>query len=138
MNMRVGETVSSTNVYNYIYSLHTNVEDFEDGDITERIYQFSTYVMKEIYLTDISFDEFYFDEDVVDEYEEELNKKGSYPPIVLGYHYNKWEIIDGTHRSQAIYNKNGQDENIKVRALVPISQIKENRIFSYSQFKLIK
>ena len=48
-------------------------------------------------------DEYQLDEDDVEEYIEMFKKKGFYPPIVLGKKsYGYYNIIDGTHRANAL------------------------------------
>lgn len=82
-----GKKMSADDVFSYVKSIHPRHEDFEDGDLQERIYRYKSYVAKTVNIDDI--DSPYYS-DIEDE---KLPKK--YNPIVLTHDLI---IIDGTHR----------------------------------------
>ncbi len=103
-DVHVGEIYPESDIYSYIQKLHRNVEDFYDGNISERIEEFSKYIVADILIDKINMDEYQLDDDYVEEYVKLFKKSGTYPPIVLGYYDNNWgyDIIDGTHRANAL------------------------------------
>jgi len=119
-SIKIGDIKDDYNVLMYVQDIHSNSEDFEEGDLAERISEFSSYIVKEIPIKDIDINEFYIDEDVVEEYEEEYKIHRSYPIIVLGEKWNStWGIIDGTHRVNALNNLGLET----VICFVPVSQL---------------
>ncbi len=113
----IGDILSESHIYDYAQRLHRNEEDFIDGDISERIGEYSKYKLELVNISDINIDEWEIDEDKVLEYEEEYKNRQDYPPIVIGdkdniscmvYKNGKYvyqhTIIDGTHRVNALYN----------------------------------
>lgn len=72
-----------------------------EGDLGDRIEEYSEYVLKEIDIKEIDIEEFILDEDLIEEYEEKYSKSKKYPPIVLDSDYR---IIDGSHRFNVLYN----------------------------------
>jgi hypothetical protein len=104
-NISVGDIYSESDIYPYIQKLHRNEDDFYDGDISDRIENFSKYQVAEIPINSINMDEYSLDDDYVEEYMGKYKEMGGkYPPIVLGYYDSRWgyDIIDGTHRANAL------------------------------------
>ena len=103
-NVNIGDVYEESDIYQYIQKLHYKRDyDFWEGDLGERIEKYSYYVVKEIPIEDIEMDEYQLDEDDVEEYIEMCKEKGFYPPIVLGKKsYGYYNIIDGTHRANAL------------------------------------
>lgn len=94
---QVGETVPECDVYMLTKSVHSNVDDFDEGDIGERIEEFEFYVLKDVPLSEIEEPRYYVDEERVDEYLE-MNPETA-PPIVLSYYSDgSYLTIDGGHR----------------------------------------
>jgi len=76
---------------------------FWEGDLGDRIEKYPYYIVKEIPIENIGMDEYQLDEVDMNEYIDMFNEKGSYPPIVLGKKtYSYYNIIDGTHRANAL------------------------------------
>jgi hypothetical protein len=102
--IKIGDVYSESDIYPYIQKLHRNEEDFYEGDIGERIERFPNYVVAKVPINKINMDEYYIDDDYVNEYVDKFKETKSYPPIVLGYYDNNWgyDIIDGTHRANAL------------------------------------
>jgi len=102
--IEIGDVYSESDIYPYIQKLHRNEEDFYEGDIGERIERFPNYIVAKVPINKINMDEYYIDDDYVDEYVDKFKKTKSYPPIVLGYYDNNWgyNIIDGTHRANVL------------------------------------
>jgi hypothetical protein len=101
---QLGDIVDESEVYKYVQKIHNNYDDFIDGDIGERIERFPKYRLSLVDIDKINTDEYYLDEDMVDEYVEKYKKTETYPPIVLGYYDSRWGygIIDGNHRANAL------------------------------------
>lgn len=98
-NVNIGDTYHEHDIYSYSQKMHHTYDDFIDGDLGERIEQYSEYVVKSISIYEIEIDEFMIDEGLVDEYKEEFQRLNTYPPIILNSDYS---IIDGTHRVNAL------------------------------------
>jgi len=109
-NVNIGDLYDESDIYIYCQKLHKNEEDFlgeenDGGDLGERIEKFIKYEVAEISIDKIETDEYYLDDDIVDEYIDKYNEIKTYPPIVLGYYgygYGKYDIIDGNHRANAL------------------------------------
>jgi hypothetical protein len=103
-DLKVGSMYSESDIYPYIQKIHRNVEDFHDGDISDRIERFQKYIVADIPIDKINMDEYQLDDEYLNDYIEMYKKSGKYPPIVLGYYDNRWgyDIIDGTHRANAL------------------------------------
>ena len=103
MTSDVGDIIPESDVYQYVQKIHNNYDDFIDGDLGERIERFSKYKVALIDIDKIVTDEYYLDDDMMDDYIDKYENNKSYPPIVLGY-YNNWgyDIIDGNHRANAL------------------------------------
>jgi len=94
---------SDIDVYSLVQRIHHTYDDFIDGDLGDRIEKYSEYELKEIPLADLNLDEWYIDEDMVDEYVEKFQEFKEYPPIVVGKdRLNKYTIIDGIHWANAL------------------------------------
>lgn len=102
--VKIGDILPESEIYSYIQKLHRNEEDFWEGNIGDRIESYTSYKAMEVSLDIISTDEYYLDDDSVEEYIEKYKKIGTYPPIVLGHFDTNWgyNIIDGTHRANAL------------------------------------
>ena len=61
--------------------------------------KYNNYKLVEVSLNDLNINEYYLFDNLVNEYSEEYEKTGYYPPIVIS-HNNK--LIDGNHRSNAL------------------------------------
>jgi hypothetical protein len=87
--------VSSDEVEAMVVDIHHNKEDFDEGNLIDRIYEYDVYEERNIPIENIT-SPWEVDEALVDEYV----KKGSenMPPIVVDSDY---DIVDGTHRFEA-------------------------------------
>jgi hypothetical protein len=103
-NVTVGDIYEESEIYSYIQKLHyKRKEDFWVGDLGDRIEKYSYYVVREIPINDIEMDVYQMDEDDLEEYIELFKELQSYPPIVLTKKkYGYYDIIDGTHRANAL------------------------------------
>lgn len=92
-------TYSPYEIVEFVRSIHYRPEDFEEGDIVDRIYENSKYILTEIPLNKIEKVVYYIDKDIVKEYCE--MSPDTMPPVVLGEPYGDeslYPIIDGGHR----------------------------------------
>ena len=103
-NVTIGDVYDESDIYTYVQKLHhKRREDFSEGDLGDRIEEYPYYIVKEIPISDIDLDEFYLDEDDVEEYMDMIIERQSYPPIVISKKYMSYHsIIDGTHRANAL------------------------------------
>ena len=100
---KIGDILSDDIICQYVKSLHRNDEDFYEGDLEQRIYQFSKYKLMEVKISKINIDEYDLDKDYMRDYMIEYKNTQDYPPIVLDGDTqwswgNNYTIIDGTHR----------------------------------------
>lgn len=94
---KMGEIVEECDVYMLTKSLHYNADDFDEGDIGERIEAFLSYELKEVPLSEIEEPSYYLDDELVEDYLE-MDEK-TVPPIVLGFYEDgSYMTIDGGHR----------------------------------------
>lgn len=97
--VRHGQLFSESDVYMHVSNIHRNYEDFEDGDLGERLEMYDKYIVKVVDINKIDTEEFQLDDDLVDEYIDKYKKTNTYPLSVITSDYN---IIDGTHRLNAL------------------------------------
>lgn len=104
-NAKVGDILDESTIYTYVEYLNnkSNIHDYEesfiDGDLGDRIEEYSKYKLMNIQLSKIDLDDFYLDDDEMLHYVELYKKYKTYPPIVLD---SKYDIIDGNHRANAL------------------------------------
>lgn len=103
MNAKVGDIISNEDIYQYIEYLTIQADKYEysfvDGDLAERIEEYSEYVLKELILDALDLDEWDVDKDTANEYRLKYLKGKEYPPIVVDADYS---IIDGIHRANGL------------------------------------
>jgi len=97
--IKINDIVPEDIIYQYIQQIHWNDNDWSEGDISDRIEQYKNYILKEVSIDKIDIEEFQTYEDIVKKYADQTKNTGYYPPIVIAHDY---QIIDGTHRAQAI------------------------------------
>jgi len=95
----LGTTIKESEIYQYVETLHVNGDDFEDGDIGDRIEESESYVLKKVLLSDLDLEEWYFDEEVAEEYAAKYVETNYIPPIVVSA---AGSIVDGTHRANSV------------------------------------
>ena len=124
MSLSVGDIIDEDIVYTYAQKIHDNYDDFIDGDLGERIERFPKYKVSVIDIDKINTDEYYLDEDKMNDYIEEYKSKKTYPPIILGYYDSNWgyDIIDGNHRANALKIIGLK----KIKCLVGINEYQKN------------
>lgn len=110
INSKVGDILPESLIYQYVQKLHLNEEDFWDGDLGDRIENYTSYKLMEVDINKIDISDFEIDDDKVDEYSNSYKELNVCPPIVLeSEYYGRYTIIDGTHRANALHN-NGIDK----------------------------
>lgn len=98
----IGDILPEDIIYQYVEIIHGN-HDFVDGDLGKRIEKYDNYQLVEVDIDKLNIDEYYRFDDLVDEYVDQYNKRGTYPPAVVTHNY---KLIDGNHRCNAL-NKLG-------------------------------
>lgn len=99
--------VDAASIYSAVQSGHREPDDFVEGDIGDRIYWFDDYQLTSLPISQINLDEYYVDEDLVDDYIDHIkDSPKTMPPIV--YDPIGQSVIDGIHRANA-YAKLGYD-----------------------------
>ena len=98
-NQKIGDILENYDVLDYVTSFHSR-DDFDDSDFYERIMEFDHFKYEIVDIEKIDLDSFYVDEEIINEYIKDFKESGTYPPPVLK---NDLEIIDGTHRLNALY-----------------------------------
>jgi len=86
---------ASSDVYELVRDIHHNEDDFYDGNLGDRIYEYDVYEERDVPIKEV-ISPWDVDEVKVDEYVEMGSK--NIPHIVIDHDY---EIIDGTHRFEA-------------------------------------
>lgn len=118
MFFKEGMIKDSFDVIKYAMNLHYPVWDTqgrEESDIPNRIEEYSSFIVKNINISDIEEPYFFLDEGTVDEYSE--LEVSTMPPIVLSEQIKgKYMIIDGCHR----YYASIKNKQIDILAFVPI------------------
>lgn len=95
-----GPSASYDSVVNEVRRLHTNKQDFADGDLLHRISRFDRYVMTAVPVERIDLFEFALDEDTVLEFMTQFRATGAYPRIV--FDAVDGSMIDGIRRANAL------------------------------------
>lgn len=129
-NAKLGTIVDEADVYVYVEYLHSQDDPYfdmqEDGNIGQRIEVYKKFQLKEISIDSIDTDRFMLDQDKLQHYTNFYKNTKKYPPIVLGHQFlidddfniqldendkpiiigEDYEIIDGSHRINALLSNN--------------------------------
>lgn len=88
-------------IIDYIKDKHHTLEDFEEGDIIERISQYYWYYLSEIKIKDTDYENYDYDQEKVNLMTQNIKENSfKYPPIIFDP-LNK-TVIDGIHRIRAL------------------------------------
>ncbi|MBZ5555617.1 MAG: hypothetical protein LAO21_23165 [Acidobacteriia bacterium] len=88
------QVASAFEVENMVKEIHSNQEDFNEGNLLHRISRYTDYVLKRIRISNLQ-QEWAISDDLVNQYSQ--MDASTAPPIV--YDRLGQSIIDGTHRS---------------------------------------
>ena len=66
----IGDIKPESEIYQYIQGMHHTNSDFWDGDLGDRIEEYTSYKLKEITISKIDLDEWNFDEDDVEDHQQ--------------------------------------------------------------------
>ena len=115
MRYKVGEIFTNIEVCELVMSIHYNEQDFDEGDLLERINRFTLYEIREVNVDELCTGYYYIDKDNVIKMSN-LDFE-TMPPIVLGEKYgDKYDVVDGNHRVESAILKNRK----KILAFFPI------------------
>jgi hypothetical protein len=103
----VENKILADDVYEQVRLIHHRKEDFDEGDIEDRIFQFSYYIETEVPVENIDNEDYNISDDIVDDLIKKIKLGEKITPVVL-YEYLKgnYDVIDGVHRVTA-YKKLG-------------------------------
>lgn len=90
------ERIETGDLLSEVEGLHHNPDDFEEGDLIDRLWVYDHYQLCAMNLVDLDGEEWNWDEDTVREY---ADLDSPFPPIV--FDPTNQSIIDGTHRVNA-------------------------------------
>ncbi len=93
--------ISNKEAWNIVKKIHTEKSDFIYGDLKERIFSFSSYILVKMLMNKLNLSEFYVENYKVFECLDMIKEKQSYPPPIYDYENNI--VIDGMHRLTALY-----------------------------------
>ena len=93
--------VSAESVFRLVRDCHYRKEDFDEGDLTDRLYSFRSYKKGIIDLRGINLHQFDICENTVDEYKAAYIANGPGPELVYDPVNNS--LIDGNHRANAAF-----------------------------------
>lgn len=91
--------MTADEIENYVRSIHDDEDDFNDGDLLERIHSFSKYTLMTLQTESIPHGQWSISDDLAEEYAQRILRGEEMPPIVI--QESGMVIIDGTHRHQA-------------------------------------
>lgn len=112
---KIGDKATCWDLVELARKIHHSRQDFEEGDIVDRIKNFGVYILQEIPISQIDRGSYAIDEDLVDEYAEQ--SQDTMPPVILGDIYGKkYDAVDGNHRVESAVLR--KDETIL--SFVPI------------------
>jgi hypothetical protein len=94
--------IDASDLYHLIREIHHTPMDFQEGDIRERIFEYSKYHLDSIPIASLNLNEWELDESRVKTIENNIRSAGYIIPIVFDTH--KGTIIDGIHRANAAKN----------------------------------
>lgn len=98
MNKR---TLTNYEIFDYVYKIHSRQQDFDEGDLEDRIYKFSKYILTKLPVKRLyEENNWQIDDHKVKKY---INLGSTLPPIV--YDKVNYEIIDGSHRVAVAYQR---------------------------------
>lgn len=93
--------IESSLILDFVMSIHKKEEDWEEGDLEDRISSYEYYQVLDVDIDNIDLDEFLVDEDYVSDVVGFIkNSNYNYNSPVLDADYG---IIDGIHRLNALY-----------------------------------
>ena len=104
-NILENKKVNPDFIHSHVYEIHGRPEDWGEGDLSDRIYNYEYYDVKNnIPLSKVDLEEWDVDDDYVDEIKSEIEKTNNYEPIVVGEEegVTMFTIIDGIHRLNAL------------------------------------
>ena len=92
--------VPASQIFASVQKIHRDLNDFSEGDLGDRIYWFDDYKLVNLPISKINLDEYWVDEDYVEDYMNHIaDSKKTMPPIV--FDPIAGSIIDGIHRATA-------------------------------------
>lgn len=105
----LSESISDVDYHNWAKRNHHTEDDFDEGDIEQRIESYPVYVLKLVELDEIDLDGFYHNTDISDEFVEQFFARaavssepfdGLMPPLLHRVNTVRYSVVDGIHRLQ--------------------------------------
>ena len=93
------EDITPLDLLQRVKSFHHTPEDLSDGDLSDRIWAYSRYYLRQVDVHSIRSDEWTVHNDMVTDYADKFSRGEIPPPII--YDPVNDSLIDGTHRLNA-------------------------------------
>ena len=120
---------SSGELDRLVFRSHHTPEDFDEGDIQERIDKFDYYHLVKINLKTLDRDEFDVNYGLVEYYVEKIKNEGieNMPPMLIS---DSLEIIDGIHRLNALLDFGVDEATVYLGSKMSLKEMfkKENKM----------
>lgn len=109
VNSPVGTELPESDIYQYCEYLQQYHEDWEEGNIDERIEKYSKFKLIDLPLDLVDLHRFHIDDEKVEDFKQKFSEQKTYPPIIVdkksgGLNKGLFEIIDGNHRANALHH----------------------------------
>jgi hypothetical protein len=98
-SLNKGDIIQTEEVIEYVKEIH-GLRDFDNGNLYNSLNKFDYYQVDYVTISDLNIDEYFKFEWLVDKYIDMYRSNKNYPPIVIS---NNYRIIDGNHRSNALF-----------------------------------
>lgn len=91
--------VTADEVLELVFGIHSNKEDFEEGDLVDRVQKVDSYELTTV-CPQLIEPEWAISEDKLERYTK-LDPKTCPPVVIIKHSEDDYEIVDGTHRIEA-------------------------------------
>ena len=98
-NLAHPSTLTAAQAVAYARDLHSRPQDWHEGDLEERIWEFQSYTLTDLPIDRVCLDEWMVDDDEVETFVARILAGSPLPPILFDPEQDS--IIDGIHRANA-------------------------------------